>query len=103
MTQQIDIRPVPNQSFSATLDETRYQITLKEADGVMSVDITRDGATIAQGARIAAGTPLIPYRYQERGNFILITEGGCIPFYNQFGLTQFLIYASPAELVAFRG
>ena len=103
MTQQIELQATPNQSLSATLDETRYEITIKETTGVMSADIVRDGATIAQGARIAAGTPLIPYRYQERGNFVITTEGGCIPFYNQFGLTQFLIYASPAELVAFRG
>ncbi len=103
MTQQIQIQAIPNQSFSATLDERRYQLTIKEAGGVMSADVIRDNVTIAQGARIAAGTPLIPYLYQEQGNFIITTEGGRIPYYQQFGITQFLIYASPLELVAFRG
>ena len=103
MTQQIEIQAVPNQSLSATLDQVRYQITLKETDSVMSVDITRDDAIVTQGARIAAGTPLIPYRYQERGNFVITTEGGCIPYYTQFGINQFLIYASPSELVTVRG
>ena len=103
MSQLINLEATPNQSLSANLDDSRYEITLKETAGVMSVDIVRDTVTITQGARVAAGTPLIPYRYQEQGNFIFETEGGCIPFYDQFGITQFLIYASPSELVAFRG
>ena len=103
MTQQIDLQAISNQSLSVDLDETRYEITLKETSGVMSADIIRDNVTVAQGGRIVAGTPLIPYRYQESGNFVLTTEGHRLPFFNQFGVTQFLIYASPAELVVFRG
>ncbi len=103
MTQFIDLQAIPNQSLSATLDDVRYELTFKDIGGLMSLDIVRDNVTLNPGGRIVAGTPLIPYRYQESGNFIITTEGGQIPYFTSFGITQFLIYASAAELVVFRG
>ena len=102
MTQLIVLQPTPNQSLSANLDDIRYELTIKEAAGVMAVDITRNNQVIEQGARLVAGTPLIPYRYQEQGNFILTTENGQVPYYDQFGISQFLVYASASDLVTFR-
>ena len=99
MTQLIQLQAVPNQSLSASFDERRYEITIKETNGVMSLDLVRDNVTIFRGSRIVAGTPLIPYFYQESGNFILETDNGEIPFYTRFGINQFLFYASPSELV----
>ncbi len=69
----------------------------------MAATIARNDSTLLTGARIAGGTPLIPYRYQEAGNFIFEAQGGEVPYYTRFGVTQFLIFATAAELVAARG
>ena len=102
MTQRIELQPIPNQSFTLTLDNDRYELTIKESRGTVAADLIRDEVSLYRGLRIVAGTPLIPYTYRQTGNFIITTENGEIPYYTRFGITQFLIYASPAELEGFR-
>lgn len=99
----IGIAALPNQSLTIQLDERFYEIELREANGVMSATITRDGVTLVSNIRVTAGTPLLPYRYQESGNFIMTTDGEAIPYWDQFNVTQFLVYLSAAELAAYRG
>ena len=65
--------------------------------------IVRDGTTLVSNMRITAGTPLLPYRYQESGNFLMTTDGEAIPYYDQFGITQFLVYLTADELATYRG
>lgn len=89
---EIAIEPMPNQSFSITLDGSFYDITIKESNGVMSCSIVRDNILIQSNARISAGYLLIPYKYQENGNFFIITENDDYPYYTEFGNTQFLMY-----------
>jgi hypothetical protein len=101
--QRIPLAAIPNQSFSVNLGSRAYNFTIKTTVNVMSVDITRDNIILELGARIVAGTPLLPYRYQEDGNFVITTANEEYPFYTFFGVTQFLIYASAAELAAIRG
>lgn len=66
----------------------------------MFVDITRNGSPVVSGMRAVAGTFLIPYGYLESGNFLIITTNEEYPDYRQFGLSQYLIYFSQAELEA---
>lgn len=99
----IGIATLANQALSIQLDERFYEIELREANGVMSATITRDGVTIVSNIRVTAGTPLLPYRYQEAGNFIMTTDGEAIPYWDQFNVTQFLVYLSADELAAYRG
>ena len=101
MTVRIDLQAVANQSLSIALDELQYDLTIKETNGVMSVDFVRENITLMQGARVVAGTPLLPYRYQQNGNFIFITSNGELPYFTKFGISQSLIYASPEELASF--
>lgn len=98
----VGIAALPNQSLTIQLDEQLYVIDLREANGVMSATITRDGVTIVSNIRVTAGTPLLPYRYQEAGNFIMTTDGEAIPYWDQFSVTQFLVYVTLAELAAYR-
>lgn len=100
---EISLSAVANQKLSVTLDNRLYDITIKEANGVMAVTIVRDGITIQDGTRAIANSPLIPYRYLEKGNFIILTANGDYPYYTQFGITQFLYYASQTELEEARG
>jgi|SRR5208337_2463813 len=97
---QILLDAIPNQSFTINLDQNSYAITIKEARGIMAADIVRNGEVLLSGARIVAGTPLIPYQYQENGNFVILTENELIPYYLYFGISQTLIYASQAEIEA---
>lgn len=100
---EVGIAALANQALSIQLDERFYEIELREANGVMAATITRDGVTIVSNVRVTAGTPLLPYRYQESGNFIMTTDGEAIPYWDQFGITQFLVYLSADELAAYRG
>jgi hypothetical protein len=100
--QQIALAQVPNQSFSVQLDGDIYDIRLTACTGIMAVDISRNNEVLLTGSRVVAGFPLIPYTFIENGNFIITTMDGDIPYYTQFGVTQFLVYASAAELEAIR-
>lgn len=99
----IEIAAVPNQEFAVQLDDRFYVFALREANGVMAVSITRDGTPLISGARMLAGTPLLPYRYQEAGNFVVLTDDEALPYWDQFGVTQFLVYVTAAEIAALRG
>lgn len=99
----VGIAALANQALSIQLDERFYEIELREANGVMSASITRDGVALISNVRVTAGTPLLPYRYQESGNFVMTTDGEAIPYWDQFGVTQSLVYLSAAEVAAYRG
>jgi hypothetical protein len=98
----IALQAVPNQAFSVVLEDARYAVTIKEANGVMVADITRDNVVLIQGTRITAGTPLLPYRYLESGNFVLLTQDDALPYYTEFGTTQSLVYVTKAEIASLR-
>ena len=108
---QIPIAAVPNQTLSITLDTNNYDISLYTTNrsngditltGVMGMTIVRNNVPVITGQRVVSGYPVIPYRYLENGNFIFTTLNDDYPDYTQFGITQFLIYASAAELAALR-
>ena len=99
----IGIAAVPNQSLTVQLDDRVYDLTLREANGVMAASIARDGVDIIKNVRITAGTPLLPYQYQEAGNFLMTTEGDELIYYSNFDKTQFLLYLTPEELAVYRG
>lgn len=98
----VPIQALPNQALSIQLDGSRYEITLKEANGCMCASVIRDGETLVDGVRLVAGTPVLPYLYQEQGNLVLITLGNDLPYYTDFAVTQFLVYLTPAELEELR-
>lgn len=101
--QLINITAVANQSLSVRLNNVRYDITIKEANGVMVASIVRDGVSVVTGARIVAGALIIPSQYQEDGNFVIDTLNDAIPYWTSFGVTQFLYFFSADELEAERG
>ena len=100
----IGIAAVANQTLSVQLDEHQFTIDLHEANGVMCVSIERDGVAIVTGSRVTAGTALMPYKYLEggSGNFLITVDAEAIPYWDQFGVTQFLVYLSAEELAAYR-
>ena len=103
MSQLISLSTTANQRITAALDGDNYDITIKETNGVMSFTLIRNEVLLFTNLRIVAGVPFIPYRYLETGNFLIETQNNCIPYYDQFGITAFLLYFSPSEVVAARG
>ena len=101
MSSRLPLQAVPNQAFSALLDGLSYRITLKQATGVMVATISIDDEEVISGSRFFADSPLIPYPYIENGggNFVMTTEGDALPAFDQFGVTQFLIYVTADEVV----
>lgn len=96
----INIETIPNQTISYQENENFYELTFKEINGLMAVDVTINGDIILTGQRIVSDVPLIPYQNLQNGNFVITTDNQEYPYYTQFGITQFLNYASQQEIQA---
>lgn len=102
MPSSIDIAAIPDQIFTTTLDNNRYEIHIYQAGNHMCCDITFNEIQLISGVRMLGGQLLLPFAYQAGvdGNFILLTQNFDLPDYTQFGITQTLIYQSAAEIAA---
>jgi len=100
----VPIASIPNQSFSFQPEEVRYDIRLADTGSMMILDLSINEVVVLSGSRITGGAPLIPYQYLENGggNFLFLTELGDIPYWDQFGITQSLMYVTVSELEAIR-
>lgn len=95
----ITLLAVPNQTFSATINGVLWELTIKVAIGTMLADVKRDGADLVLGQRIVAEHPILPYRYlSHQGNFAILTRNGEIPWWEEFGRSQLLVYLDPSEV-----
>ena len=99
---EVPLQAIPNQSFSISLDNNTFGITLIYADSIMAVSMTINGVDTIDNIRCVAGSPLIPSRYEEAGNFLFLTQNFALPIYEQFGSTQSLLYFTAAELATYR-
>lgn len=99
---QIQLRQIPNQSLSITLNNNLYDLTIRTVKTgnaqITAVDVQINGAYVVRGFRAVAGFPIIPSIYLENGNFMIVTSNGDLPNYTQFQTTQFLVYVSQSEI-----
>lgn len=102
MPQQVPIQVLPNQEFSISLNGNLFDITLKTTDGVTSVSMVINGIDTIDNLRCVAGSPLIPSRYEEAGNFMFLTLNEALPIYTEFNTSQILAYFTAAELAVYR-
>lgn len=98
----LPLQQLPNQSFTITLDNNLFEFSILATNGSTSVSITENGTDILNNGRAVSCGPIIPAKYLEAGNFLFLTANQQLPDYNQFGLTQSLLYFSAAELAALR-
>ena len=103
MSEQIPLAAIPNQDVSITLDGSRFDIAVKSSSTSTLISIIRDDVTLISGLRAVGGTLVLPYEYLEEGNFYFETPNEVIPYYENFGISQFLIYMTAAEIEAIRG
>jgi len=95
----ITLLAVPNQTFSATINGVLWELSIKVARGTMLADVRRDGVDLVLGQRIVAEFPILPYRHLSHlGNFAILTRDGDLPWWEEFGQSQSLIYLEPAEV-----
>jgi len=95
----ISLLAAPNQAFSVTIDGVLWELAIKVARGTMLVDVKRDGVDLVVGQRIVAEFPILPYRHlSHQGNFAILTRDGELPWWEEFGRSQSLIYLEPAEV-----
>lgn len=97
---EIPLIQTANQTFNIDLDTRQFTITIKEAAGVMIADVAIDGAPVIIGTRILAGEPIIPYEYLQDGNLVLNTTDAALPYWDQFGTSQTLLYLTNEEMTA---
>lgn len=100
---QIPLSPIPNQSLSMTIDLVRFVLRLKTTRATLVADVEINGRQVVTGTRVLAGEMILPYRYQETGNFIMTTVADALPAWPDLGGTTQLFYLTPAEMEALRG
>lgn len=102
----IPLQAIPNQSLSIQLNNNNFDIDIRSCNNtplsfgtaIMAFSLAINGVDILDGLRMIPAWPLIPYNYLENGNFFMVTDKDEYPDFNQFGITQYLVYASPTEL-----
>lgn len=95
----ISLLAVPNQTFSVTIDGVLWELSIKVARGTMLADVKRDGVDLVLGQRIVAEFPILPYRHlSHAGNFAILTRDGELPWWEEFGRSQSLVYLAPIEV-----
>lgn len=96
---EIDLIQAPNQAFSITINGVVWDLAIKVARGTMTADVKRDGVDLVVGQRIVAEFPILPYRYlSHQGNFAILTRDGDLPWWEEFGRSQSLVYLEPSEV-----
>ena len=100
----IDMQPIPNQRFQATMDGVSYDVTVRDAGDILLMDVTANGVVIATSLPCIARQLVMPYPYLEGagGNFVFVTTSGDNPQSANLGTADILLYATAAELAAAR-
>lgn len=102
MVQVVPIQAIPNQQFTITLGGVLFDITLRTIDDFTATSIRKNDVDVLDGSRTPAGALLLPYRYEESGNFLFVATDFALPYYTKFNITQQLLYFSADEIAAFR-
>lgn len=101
MGTRVPLLAIPNQELSMQLDGLRYGIRLRDiGNGLTAIDVSRAGVPVITGMRCNVSWFVLPYRYQEAGNFVWTTPNGEVPRWEQFGVTHFLDFVPQSELDA---
>ena len=94
----VPIASVANQSLSIVLDSNFYDISLQQVAGIVAVTISRNSETLISGQRAVAGSLILPDQYLQDGNFFFQTANLDLPNFQQFNITQNLVYLEVADI-----
>lgn len=98
----INLKQIANQELTIALEDSRYEIAVIETNVSMAITITKDGVVLVQNARLIADAFLLrDYLVDaDSGNFMLTSQDESLPTWQNFGITQFLVYITSDELLA---
>lgn len=98
----VPLLALANQSLSMPLGDSRYEITVKEATGCMVCTIVRDDVVLVQNVRLLPDAYVLPYDYLEggQGNFFFSVQDEEMPWWESFGITQFMVWVSADEIAS---
>lgn len=98
----VPLQAIPNQSFSIQIDNNTYDLAVYDCGNIMAVDVSINNTVIVTGERAVPNNFILPYRYLENGNFYITSLDDEYPDWRRFGLDQFMVFVSQAELNAAR-
>lgn len=98
----INLKQIANQELTIALEDSRYEIAVIETNVSMAITITKDSVVLVQNARLIADAFLLrDYLVDaDSGNFMLTSQDESLPAWQNFGITQFLVYITSDELLA---
>lgn len=98
----IPLQAIANQSLSIPLDGQRFTITVKEANGGMVCTVAINDVVVIQNTRLVADGFVLPYDYLHPGfgNLFMGVQDEQVPWWEQFGLTQSMVYATADEIAS---
>lgn len=92
---QIELMRVANQRLSYTTERGTWDVEIKAALRSMTCSVWHDGIMLLSCARIAAGSPIIPYPHMAlNGNLAIIDarDDDAPIWWEKFGISQSLVY-----------
>lgn len=111
---EIPLLTVPNQEIETVINSTAFNIRLHTINGktyfdkwnrpdhiaITLADVYINRVLICAGVRCIPNVPIIPFRYiwEQSGAFFFSCLDASYPYYELFGATQRLFYASPDEI-----
>lgn len=98
----IPLSAVPAQTFDVPLSGNTWTMVIRSMKGGMFGSFYKNGDAIILNTRIVPGQRILPCRYQEDGNFALITQNYAAADYTEFGTSQFMVYADADEIADYR-
>lgn len=100
----LSLEPIPNQSLTFQNNGLFFSLTFKSIQDMVYASVSVNNVVIVANTRCVASALIIPFEYlEDGGNFSIVTNDNDNPDFNQFGVTQFLLFYSALELEAARG
>ncbi|SUW69020.1 hypothetical protein [Bordetella avium] len=96
---QLDLIRAPNQAFSVVIDGVLWELAIK-TPGRSCVLTSRGMARCwFRVSALLRTPPILPYRHLSlRGNFAILTRDDDLPWWEEFGRSQSLVYLTAAEV-----
>jgi hypothetical protein len=102
MAINIDVQPIPNQSFQLLVEQDLYLISIKTVDSQAYVSIQRNNVVLISNIKAMPNKPILEsqYLYAEHGNFVFYQlDDDEYPYYRFFGISSFFKYITKSEVL----
>lgn len=101
----INLQQLANQELSIALENSRYVIRVVETNTMMAITITQDDTVLIENQRLLPNDFILRRNLvdADSGNFMMLVQDDSIPAFQNFNITQFLVYITSDELEALNG